>query len=411
MPTNTRSNRPRNRSGLQRQSPAAEKRKRAESGADKSNKKPKASTNEATDDVDDDSEVMGKGKKAARGKGKGAKRARYVALTCHVTRCLRRLGKPPPTVHRTTLSLMQQAPQAILPGMCTPLTPSSSPTPFSRAERILEESGVSIAPPMRARSAAAAHLPPPPQPVAGRQRRSDAAKAQSSKEQPSHDGSHSDNSHDNSDNDDDENDDDDQDDDENEDNASNGSDSSNSHDDNEGGEDDNNDEDSHSESDNGDKANNNDNEANENDGEANECNSGGNRSEDDENGTNTVAEPHRTTTALTPNTLAPNTLVTDTPRTNTVHEAHRMTNDVAPNTLAAAALVTDTLPTNALGTTALVTNDNPTTNAVSTNIHNTNALAHSTPAPNVNTVARGKYLCIYTVGLFLSFDRLECTSW
>ena len=79
MPSNTRSAKPRNRSGLQRQSPPAEKRKRAESGADKSNKKQKAATKETTEDDDNESQVTGKGKGTAKGRKKGTKRPRYVA--------------------------------------------------------------------------------------------------------------------------------------------------------------------------------------------------------------------------------------------------------------------------------------------------------------------------------------------
>jgi len=37
--------------------------------------------------------------------------------------CSPRLGKPPPSAHRTTLLLMQQAPKPISLGMCPPLTP------------------------------------------------------------------------------------------------------------------------------------------------------------------------------------------------------------------------------------------------------------------------------------------------
>jgi hypothetical protein len=121
MPTNTRSNKPRNRSGLQReQPPAAEKRKRAESGADTSKKKAKATTNETTDDVNDDSQVTRKGKEVAGGKGKGTKRARCVATPATSLPSSRRLGKPQQTTHRTMLPLMRQVPPAILPGMCPP---------------------------------------------------------------------------------------------------------------------------------------------------------------------------------------------------------------------------------------------------------------------------------------------------
>ena len=73
MPANTHSTKPHNHSGLQQQPTAAEKCKRAESGTEKSNKKLKATTNETTDDVDDDSQVTGKGKRAPRGKGKQAR--------------------------------------------------------------------------------------------------------------------------------------------------------------------------------------------------------------------------------------------------------------------------------------------------------------------------------------------------
>jgi hypothetical protein len=79
MPSNTRSAKPRNRSGLQRQPPPAEKRKRAESAADKANKKPKATPTENTEADDNDAPATGKGKGPAKGKKKGAKGARYVA--------------------------------------------------------------------------------------------------------------------------------------------------------------------------------------------------------------------------------------------------------------------------------------------------------------------------------------------
>ena len=78
--TEVHSNKPHNRSGLQHQAPAAEKRKRTGSGADKANKKPKVTTNEDIDNVNDDLKVTGRGKKAARGKGKGTKGARYIRL-------------------------------------------------------------------------------------------------------------------------------------------------------------------------------------------------------------------------------------------------------------------------------------------------------------------------------------------
>ena len=66
-------------SRLQQQAPAVKKWKHAESGADQANKKVKPMTNDNADDDNDNPKVTRKGKKAARGKGKGTKRARYVA--------------------------------------------------------------------------------------------------------------------------------------------------------------------------------------------------------------------------------------------------------------------------------------------------------------------------------------------
>ena len=79
MPSNTRSAKPHNRSRLQHQSPPTEKRKRAESGTDTSNKKQKVATKETTEDIDNESQVTGKGKGTAKGSKKGTKRPRYVA--------------------------------------------------------------------------------------------------------------------------------------------------------------------------------------------------------------------------------------------------------------------------------------------------------------------------------------------
>ena len=79
MPSNTQSAKPRNHSGLQRQSPPTEKHKHAESGADKSNKKQKAATKETTEDDHNESQVTGKGKRMVKGRKKGTKRPRCVA--------------------------------------------------------------------------------------------------------------------------------------------------------------------------------------------------------------------------------------------------------------------------------------------------------------------------------------------
>ena len=107
MPASTHSNKPRNCSGLQRQAPAAEKRKHTESGVDKANKKPKVTTNEDADDIDDDSKVTGRGKKGSEGQGKGHQRCKVRCLTCHAMPCSRYLGKWLPTAPRMMLLLMQ----------------------------------------------------------------------------------------------------------------------------------------------------------------------------------------------------------------------------------------------------------------------------------------------------------------
>ena len=119
MPANTRSTKPRNRSGLQRQPAAAEKRKRAESGANKSNKKPKATTNETTDDVDDDLQVTGKGKRAPRGKGK---RARCVAPPA-TSLLLTSFRKTAAKRAQDDAAADAAGPKPISLGMCPPLTP------------------------------------------------------------------------------------------------------------------------------------------------------------------------------------------------------------------------------------------------------------------------------------------------
>ena len=90
--------------------------------------------------------------------------------------------------------LMQQGPPASLQGKSTPLVHSISSTPQCRTERLLEESGMPIAPPMRIRSTTATHLPATATPdlVTGHQRRSDATRALS--QPPSHGVSNNDNS-------------------------------------------------------------------------------------------------------------------------------------------------------------------------------------------------------------------------
>ena len=65
---------PRNHGGLQCQSPPTKKCKCAESGADKSNKQQEMATKATTEDNDNESQVMGKGK----GIAKGVKYLRYI---------------------------------------------------------------------------------------------------------------------------------------------------------------------------------------------------------------------------------------------------------------------------------------------------------------------------------------------
>ncbi|KIJ95000.1 hypothetical protein K443DRAFT_11696 [Laccaria amethystina LaAM-08-1] len=79
IPTNTHSTKPHNHSRLQWQPPAAGKWEHTKSSADKSNKELKATANETMHNIDNNLQVMGKRKKAARGKGKGTKRARKTA--------------------------------------------------------------------------------------------------------------------------------------------------------------------------------------------------------------------------------------------------------------------------------------------------------------------------------------------
>ena len=254
-----------------------------------------------------------------------------------------------------------------------------------RAERILKESGMSIAPPMCACPSTSTQLPPPPDPIAGCQRHLYAARAQSSNK-PSHDRSHSDSSHDSNNGEDNE---------DNEDNTSNRSNSSNSNDANEDSKD-------NEDSDNG-----NDSEDSDNNNNNNKDNSDGSKGEDNSNeeeGTKPIDEPCHINT-LAPSTLAPNTftpdiIVTDTPMTNMAHKAHNPTNDVVPNTLTTTTPVTDTPtteapPKNTPGSTALRTDDAPTPNTVSTNT------LVALPS-NVDTLAPGKYSILH-INIYCSF--------
>ena len=249
--------------------------------------------------------------------------------SCHVAPHSHCLGKQLLTVHRMTLPLMQLAPQAILPSEYT-FNPFPVTYAIFRAERILEESGVSIAPPMCTRPSTSTQLPPPPDPIAGHQCHSDAARAQSSKK-PSHDGSHSDSSHNNNNGED------------NEDNASNVSDSSNSDNMNEDGED-NEDSDNGNDSENSDNNNNNNN--NIKDNKDNSNGSKGKDNSNEEEGTKPIDEPRHidtlTPSTLSPNTLTPDIIVTDMPMTNVAHKAHNPTNDIVSNTLTTTTPVTDT---------------------------------------------------------------------
>ena len=112
MPSNTWSAKPRNCSGLQCQSPPTEKWKRAESGANTLNKKQKAATKETTEDINNESQVMGKGKGTAKGRKKGMKHLRYVAQLTTPSPTHFFLGKWLPIMPRKMLLLMQQGPPA-----------------------------------------------------------------------------------------------------------------------------------------------------------------------------------------------------------------------------------------------------------------------------------------------------------
>ena len=84
MPTRTHSNKPCNCSRLQHRAPAAEKWKHAESGADKTNKKPKVTTNKDADNVNNDLKVTGRGKRQ-QGARERAPKVQGTLHHCHIT--------------------------------------------------------------------------------------------------------------------------------------------------------------------------------------------------------------------------------------------------------------------------------------------------------------------------------------